>query len=349
MSEKQRNTFPDNYSVLGVPRNATVEQIKKSYRKLALQYHPDTLQGSGKKPDDTKFKELNTAYEAIIQSLEQQKNYSQKKDDYRTSNNRTKNTYDHSQHRNSEKDQKKEFARKIKDYADLQIHLEKKKFNYYIEKQQLIHYIFGETKKDVFNIDRAQFILDRESTEAQTIINKIYDESIPYNEEVLKNEMFACSETVKSVFTKLISQEADFNFWYTSIFRNSNVARGGFSFNNLSELFSAFTQKGQTESAARELKLSFENMVKDRQLELIINSFQEYKAGVASERYEWIKSNISMKPNMPFAKLWNTLEQSIDWENPSKLSLKQKQIIEESNTSVELPKPNFLQKLISKI
>jgi molecular chaperone DnaJ len=53
----------DYYEVLGVGRNATEEEIKKSYRKLALQYHPD------RNPDDAtaeeKFKEAAEAYEVL--------------------------------------------------------------------------------------------------------------------------------------------------------------------------------------------------------------------------------------------------------------------------------------------
>lgn len=50
----------DHYSTLGVPRTATQEEIKKAYRKLAMQHHPDRTGG-----DDTKFKEIQTAYDAI--------------------------------------------------------------------------------------------------------------------------------------------------------------------------------------------------------------------------------------------------------------------------------------------
>lgn len=48
------------YDILGVPRTATKEEIKKSYRKLAHQYHPDTKHG-----DEKKFKEINEAYQVL--------------------------------------------------------------------------------------------------------------------------------------------------------------------------------------------------------------------------------------------------------------------------------------------
>jgi molecular chaperone DnaJ len=53
----------DYYEILGVPRNADADQIKKAYRKLAMQFHPDRNQGS---PDaEARFKEVVEAYEAL--------------------------------------------------------------------------------------------------------------------------------------------------------------------------------------------------------------------------------------------------------------------------------------------
>jgi molecular chaperone DnaJ len=53
----------DYYEVLGVSRNATAEELKKSYRKIALQYHPD--RNPDNKEAEEKFKEAAEAYEVL--------------------------------------------------------------------------------------------------------------------------------------------------------------------------------------------------------------------------------------------------------------------------------------------
>ena len=56
------------YDILGVPRNATAEEIKKAYRKLAQDYHPDKLAGvppAVKKLAEEKFKDVQEAYEIL--------------------------------------------------------------------------------------------------------------------------------------------------------------------------------------------------------------------------------------------------------------------------------------------
>ncbi|NOZ64194.1 MAG: molecular chaperone DnaJ [Caldiserica bacterium] len=53
----------DYYEVLGVPRDASIDDIKKAYRKLALQYHPDRNQGN--KEAEEKFKEISEAYAVL--------------------------------------------------------------------------------------------------------------------------------------------------------------------------------------------------------------------------------------------------------------------------------------------
>ena len=53
----------DYYEILGVARTATKEEIKKAYRKLAIQFHPD--KNKGDKAAEEKFKEAKEAYEML--------------------------------------------------------------------------------------------------------------------------------------------------------------------------------------------------------------------------------------------------------------------------------------------
>jgi molecular chaperone DnaJ len=55
----------DYYDVLGVPKNASDDDIKKAYRKLAMKFHPDRNQGDEAKKAEEKFKEAKEAYEML--------------------------------------------------------------------------------------------------------------------------------------------------------------------------------------------------------------------------------------------------------------------------------------------
>jgi molecular chaperone DnaJ len=55
----------DFYDILGVPKNASEEDIKKAYRKLAMKHHPDRNQGADGKKSEEKFKEAKEAYEML--------------------------------------------------------------------------------------------------------------------------------------------------------------------------------------------------------------------------------------------------------------------------------------------
>ena len=63
MKTRQKE-YKDYYKILGVPENATDAEIKKSYRKLALEFHPDHNRDDPK--SEEKFKEISEAYGVLI-------------------------------------------------------------------------------------------------------------------------------------------------------------------------------------------------------------------------------------------------------------------------------------------
>jgi len=64
--------YKDYYKILGVNRNATQDEIKKAYRKLAVKYHPDKTKGD--KDSESKFKEISEANE-VLKDPEKRKKY----------------------------------------------------------------------------------------------------------------------------------------------------------------------------------------------------------------------------------------------------------------------------------
>src|ERR687893_1474305 len=62
---------PDYYKTLGVDKKASQDDIKKAYRKLARQYHPDTNKDSGA---EDRFKEVSEAYD-VLSDPDQRRRY----------------------------------------------------------------------------------------------------------------------------------------------------------------------------------------------------------------------------------------------------------------------------------
>ena len=67
-------TKRDYYEILGVSRDASLEEIKKAYRSLALKYHPDRVPPEKKKEAEEKFKEISESY-AVLSDPEKRKLY----------------------------------------------------------------------------------------------------------------------------------------------------------------------------------------------------------------------------------------------------------------------------------
>lgn len=76
------------YEILWVSKTSTLEDVKKAYRKKAMEYHPD--RNKGNKEAETKFKEVNTAYETLSDD-KKRKNY----DMFWSNSNATWNPFSH--------------------------------------------------------------------------------------------------------------------------------------------------------------------------------------------------------------------------------------------------------------
>ena len=64
-------SLADAYKILEVDKSATDDEVKKAYRRMAMKYHPDKVEGLGeevKRNAEAQFREINDAYESIKQA-----------------------------------------------------------------------------------------------------------------------------------------------------------------------------------------------------------------------------------------------------------------------------------------
>ncbi len=73
-------TYKDYYKILGIDKNASTDEVKKAYRKLAIKYHPD--KNKGDKSAEDRFKEINEANE-VLSDPEKRKKYDTFGEDWR--------------------------------------------------------------------------------------------------------------------------------------------------------------------------------------------------------------------------------------------------------------------------
>jgi len=71
--------YKDYYKILGIERNASADEIKRAYRKLAMQHHPD--RNPGNKRAEERFKEINEAYQ-VLSDAQKRARYDQLGDSY---------------------------------------------------------------------------------------------------------------------------------------------------------------------------------------------------------------------------------------------------------------------------
>jgi DnaJ-class molecular chaperone len=62
----------DYYDILGVSKSASADELKKAYRKQAMEWHPDSHQGTDKEAAEKRFKEINEAYQVLSDTQKRQ-------------------------------------------------------------------------------------------------------------------------------------------------------------------------------------------------------------------------------------------------------------------------------------
>lgn len=99
--------FKNYYKILGVKKTVSQDEIKKAYRKKAMQYHPD--KNSGDKWAEEKFKEINEAYK-VLSDVVKRKEYDDISGTHQKYNQKTK--YEYAENKPEDKTWEKEYAQK---------------------------------------------------------------------------------------------------------------------------------------------------------------------------------------------------------------------------------------------
>ena len=126
--------FKDYYKILEVDSNATADQIKKSYRRLAMTYHPD--RNPGNKAAEDMFKEINEAYD-VLSNPEKRKKFDLMRDgknnstDFYTKNSGSSYSNKYSGGRSSSTSKASSKAQKDADDFDLDLDYFKRKTSEY--------------------------------------------------------------------------------------------------------------------------------------------------------------------------------------------------------------------------
>ena len=69
MPERTQTMKRDYYEILGVEKSDPLDKIKKAYRSLALQHHPDRVPADKKKEAEEKFKQINESYKLLLKKF----------------------------------------------------------------------------------------------------------------------------------------------------------------------------------------------------------------------------------------------------------------------------------------
>ncbi len=171
----------DYYKILEVSVNATSDEIKKSYRRLALKYHPDT--NSGDKILENKFKEVAEAYE-ILSDLEKRKSY-----DYDYNRERQSNSTQGPQQQ-TKTEQKKEEPITPSTFLDIFSQIRKQAVG--LSKKRLNQYALFKTLYELLSDTNINFLL-------------IFDE-VEINREIISEVCTCCNLLNYSEVEKLTSR-----------------------------------------------------------------------------------------------------------------------------------------------